>query len=59
MSLFVFFFSYLYVSISWVGEERTIFLISFTTCNYVFFSLPLDAWHRLRYFIVALPVPSI
>ena len=53
--------SYLYVScsgsISSVEEERElIFLLSFT-CNYVGFSL--GAWNRLRYFIMALPGPSI
>ena len=46
-----------------VGEERAIFLLSFT-CNYVVsvsegFSLPLGVWDRLLYFIAALPGPSM
>ena len=55
--------NYLNVSFSFVKEERElIFLLSFT-CNYVVsvrrMTLPLGAWDRLRYFIVALHGPSI
>ena len=51
------------ISIPEIGEERAIFLLSFT-CNYVVsvrsgFLFPIGAWDRLRHFIVALPGPSI
>ena len=45
----------------WFGKRELICLLSFT-CNYVVserFPLPLGAWDGLRYFIVALPEPSI
>ena len=60
--------SYLYVSfrglITSVGEERESYFSAFV---YLFlccfcsegFPLPLGAWDRLRYFIAALPGPSI
>ena len=46
-----------------LGKRELISLLLFT-CNYVVFCLerfplPLDAWDGLRYFIVALPEPSI
>ena len=47
-----------------LGKRELICLLSFT-CNYVFclererFPLLLGAWDGLRYFIVALPEPSI
>ena len=46
-----------------LGKRELICLLSFTG-NYVFFylerfPLPLGAWDGLRYFIVALPEPSI
>ena len=45
-----------------LGKRELICLLSFT-CNYVGylerFPLPLGAWDGLRYFIVALPEPSI
>ena len=46
-----------------LGKRELICLLSFA-CNYVFFCLerfplPLGAWDGLRYFIVALPEPSI
>ena len=46
-----------------LGKRELICLILFT-CNYVVSvgevsPLPLDAWDGLRYFIVALPEPSI
>ena len=46
-----------------VGEERAIFLLLFT-CNYMVsvwrgFLFLGGAWDWLRYFILALPVPSI
>ena len=46
-----------------LGERGLICLLLFT-CNYVVsvferIPLPLGAWDWLRYFIVALPVPSI
>ena len=54
--------SYLFVScsgsISSVGEEIANFLLSFTFCSERVI-LPFGAWNGLRYFIVALPVPSI
>ena len=59
--------SYLYVScsrlITSVCEERAN-LSAIFTCNYVvsileWFPLPLGAWDRLHYFIVALPGPPI
>ena len=45
------------------GKTGLIYLLLFT-CNYVvfcseMFSHPLGAWDGLRYFIVALPEPSI
>ena len=69
MSYFVFFFvRYLYVRgcsglITSVGEERA----NFSAFVYIIilwfllesFPLPLGAWDGLRYFIVALPEPSI
>ena len=47
----------------WLGKRELICLLLFT-CNYVAsvferFPLPLGAWDGLRYFIVALPGPSI
>ena len=61
------FVSCLYVSgvgsITSVGEERANCLLSFTYYYVVSvrerFPLHLGAWDGLRYFIVALPVPSI
>ena len=49
-----------------LGKRELICLLLFT-CNYVVFvyerfpqnTLPLGAWDGLRYFIVALPEPSI
>ena len=46
-----------------LGKRELICLLLFT-CNYVVFCLerfplPLGAWDGLRYFIVALPEPSI
>ena len=46
-----------------LGKRELICLLSFA-CNYVVFGLerfplPLGAWDGLRYFIVALPEPSI
>ena len=42
-----------------LGKRELIFPL-LTTCNYVVsFVLPLGAWDGLRYFIVALPEPSI
>ena len=47
-----------------LGKRELICLLLFT-CNYVVsvrperFPLPLGAWDGLRYFIVALPEPSI
>ena len=45
-----------------LGKSELIYLLLFT-CNYVVsverFPLPLVAWDGLRYFIVALPEPSI
>ena len=46
-----------------LGKRELICLLLFT-CNYVVFGLerfplPLGAWDGLRYFIVALPEPSI
>ena len=46
-----------------LGKRELICLLSFT-CKYVVyvwrgFPLPLGAWDGLRYFIVALPEPSI
>ena len=46
-----------------LGKRELICPLLFT-CNYVVsvwrgFSLPLGAWDGLRYFIVALPEPSI
>ena len=46
-----------------LGKRELICLLLFT-CNYVVsvlrgFFLPLGAWDGLRYFIVALPEPSI
>ena len=46
-----------------LGKRELICLLSFT-CNYLVFvlerfPLPLGAWDGLRYFIVALPEPSI
>ena len=58
--------SYLYVSCSGsiisVGEERAnlsaiVYLLLCGFCSERF-ALPLGAWDGLRYFIVALPVPS-
>ena len=51
-------------SITSVGEERELICLLLFTCNYVVsvrrgFPLPLGAWDGLRYFIVALPEPSI
>ena len=41
-------------------EKRELICVFLFTCNYVVsFSLPLGAWYGLRYFIVALPEPSI
>ena len=45
-----------------MGNRELIYLLLFT-CNYVVsvgeVSFPLGAWDGLRYFIVALPEPSI
>ena len=42
-----------------LGKRELICVLLFT-CNYVVsVSLPLGAWDGLRYFIVALPEPSI
>ena len=41
-----------------LGKRVLICLLLFT-CNYVVSALPLGAWDGLRYFIVALPEPSI
>ena len=53
---------YSYVSfielITSVGEERAIFLVIMWFLFGGIFPLPLGAWDRLRYFIVALPDPS-
>ena len=66
MSYFVIF-GYLYVScsgsITSVGEERAnlsaiVYLLLCGFCSERF-PLPLGAWDGLRYFIVALPEPSI
>ena len=67
MSYFVFFCWFLYVScsgsITSVGEERA--NLSAIACLWLYgfcsgrFSLPLGAWNGPRYFIVALPEPSI
>ena len=62
-----FFVVYSYVngrgSITWVGEERAnlsavVYLSLWGFCLERF-PLPLGAWDGLRYFIVALPEPSI
>ena len=58
---------YLYVngsgSITSVGEERANLsaVVCLWLCGFCLerFPLPLRAWDRLRYFIVALPEPSI
>ena len=64
---FVFFVCYLYVSgsgsITSVGEERAnlsaiVYLYLYGFCLERF-PLPLCAWYGLRYFIEALPEPSI
>ena len=49
---------YLYVSIPRLGNRELIFLLSFTFSSEEF-PLPFGTWDRLRYFIVALPEPSI
>ena len=58
MTYFVLFVGYLYVScsgsITSFGEER-----AYLSAISELFPLPLGAWDRLRYFIVALPEPSI
>ena len=41
-----------------LGKRELICLLLFTI-NYVVSALPLGAWDLLRYFIVALPEPSI
>ena len=49
-------------SITSVGQERDICLLLFTLIMWFLlerFPLPLGAWDGLRYFIVALPEPSI
>ena len=60
--------NYLYVScsrsITSIGEEKAFFcycLLVITVCGFCSegFPLPLGAWKGLRYFIVALPGPSI
>ena len=56
--------SYLYVSFSGLvtsaGEDRAIFRYRlFVIIWFRGFLLPLGTWNRLRYFIVALSVPSI
>ena len=61
------FVGYLYVngsgSITSVGEERANFsaVVYLELCGFCLerFTLPLGAWDGLRYFIVALPEPSI
>ena len=63
MSYFVFYcFSYLYVScngsITSVGVKRAN-LSAIMWFLFERYPLPLGAWDGLRYFIVALPVPSI
>ena len=41
-----------------LGKRELICLLLFT-CNYVVSALPLGAWDGLRFYIVALPEPSI
>ena len=41
-----------------LGKRELICLLLFT-CNYVVSALPQGAWDGLRYYIVALPEPSI
>ena len=62
MSYFVFF-CWLFIqvlsgSITSVGEERELICLLSFTCSERF-TLPLGAWDGLRYFIPALPDPSI
>ena len=65
--LLLFCFVYLYVSgsgsITSVGEERANLsaVVYLLLCGFCLerFPLPLGAWDGLRYFIVALPEPSI